>query len=148
MGEIAENKRWDAGKDLPPLSPWAWAEALTWLLQTRASKDRDQKACNLRIYAYMEHYSILTRHRRPTLLYGMRYIPPGPASTWNSDEVELDFAKEKRADGGFVKMRCGDMLRVVGQLVLGENKTARVLNMANANNPTGGVWHGRAAQEE
>jgi hypothetical protein len=49
---------------------------------------------------------------------------------------------------GFVKMRCGDMLRVVGQLVLGENRTARVLNTANANNPGGGVWHGRAAQEE
>jgi hypothetical protein len=148
LSEIAENKRRDAGKDLPPFSAWVWAETLKWVLQTRASKDRDQKAHNLRIYAYMERSSILTCHKRPTLLYGTRYVPSGPACTWNSGEVNLEFAKKTRVDGGFVRMRCGDMLHVAGQLVLGENRTARYLNMANANIPGGGVWNGRAEQEE
>ncbi len=144
LNEVAEGKR----RDPPKFSPWAWEDAFRRVLKAKPSKDRDQKLWNLCVFVFCEHYGELPRHRRPLFLYGMTHSSPTPAPTWSAEEARLGYARKRRNEAGHAKMKDADMLRVAGKLVVDECNTVCVFNTANYNHPKGGVWTGKAAQEE
>jgi uncharacterized protein (TIGR02452 family) len=118
------------------------------LLTKPGDKLREARVSNTRYYAYQEHLRILMASPHPVLLCGVAYSLPDMAQTLTPAGVRARYANKDKTGKGFVKLREGDMLNVAGQLVLGEDKKVRVLNMACASRPGGGVASGRAAQEE